>query len=74
MPITTEPLPTVGVIADRIGEAVHRIEYVIRSRGIEPLGRAGNARVFSEQAVERIAAELRRIGEARPEAADGPGR
>jgi len=58
---TPPPIPTVGEIARRFGEPLHRIEYVIRSRGIKPLGRAGNARVFSELAVERIGEELRRI-------------
>ena len=58
-------MPTVGEIARRLGEPVHRIEYVIDSRGISPCGRAGNARVFSESAVSRIAGELRRIDEER---------
>ncbi len=26
---------TIGVIANRLSEPVHRIEYIIRSRGIE---------------------------------------
>ncbi len=54
-------LPTIGTIANQLGEPVHRIEYVIRSRSIKPSGRAGNARVFSESDIERIADELRRI-------------
>ena len=56
---------TVGVIANRVDKPVHRIAYVIRSRGIAPMAKAGNARVFSEEAVQRIAAELRQIDEAR---------
>ena len=54
-------VPTVGEIARRLGEPVHRIEYVIRSRGIRPSGLAGVARVFTDSDVERIASELRRI-------------
>ncbi|MGE3110087.1 MAG: hypothetical protein AB7N65_01705 [Vicinamibacterales bacterium] len=54
-------LPSVGVIAKRLCVPVHRVEYVIRSRGILPMGWAGNARVFSESDVQRIAAELRQI-------------
>ncbi len=53
--------PTVGEIARRIGQPVHRVEYVIRSRNIQPTGIAGNARVFSDADVERIAGELHRI-------------
>jgi Ni,Fe-hydrogenase III large subunit len=54
-------LNTVGTIADRLATPVHQIEYVIRARGIQACGRAGNARVFDEPAVERIASELKRI-------------
>jgi hypothetical protein len=52
---------TVGAIARRYDEPIHRIEYVIDSRGIRPSSRAGNLRVFSEAAVQRIGSELRRI-------------
>ncbi|HEV3166545.1 MAG TPA: hypothetical protein VGZ22_21150 [Isosphaeraceae bacterium] len=51
-------LLTVGEIARRTGSSIHKIAYVIRSRKIEPVGRAGIARVYSEGDVERIAAEL----------------
>lgn len=54
-------MPTVGEIARLLGEPIHRIEYVIRSRSIEPKGRAGNVRIFSEADVARIAHELRCI-------------
>jgi DNA-binding transcriptional MerR regulator len=54
-------MPTVGEIARRLGQPVHRIEYVVRSRQIHPGGRAGNCRVFAEEDVARIAAELRLI-------------
>jgi len=56
---------TIGEIARRLGQPVHRIEYVIRARGIRPCGWAGNARVFPEDAVEVIAAELQRIADAK---------
>jgi DNA-binding NtrC family response regulator len=58
-------MPTIGEIARRLGEPHHRIEYVIRSRGICPSGWAGNARIFSENAVEEIAMELKRIDSAK---------
>jgi hypothetical protein len=54
-------MPTVGEIARRLCEPVHRIEYVLRTRNICPCGVAGNARVYAEEDVERIAAVLRRI-------------
>ena len=57
----TVTMPTVGEISRRVGEPVHRVEYIIRARKIEPSGRAGNARVFTDADVERIARELRRI-------------
>ena len=52
---------TIGEIARRTGCPHHRIEYVIRSRDIKPVGRASNVRVFSEADIDRIANELRRI-------------
>ena len=63
MAVSQQPLPTVGEIARRLDEPLHRVEYVIRSRRIDEAGRAGNARVFSEADVNYIAGELRRIDE-----------
>lgn len=54
-------LATVGVIARRLGQPLHRVEYILRARNIEAEGRAGNARVFSEPTIERIRSELARI-------------
>lgn len=56
-----ETLLTVGEIARRLGEPLHRVEYLIRSRNIRPAGWAGHARVFRDADLTRIAAELRRI-------------
>ncbi len=53
--------PTVGEISRRSGFPAHRVEYVIRSRGIMPSGRAGNAYIYSEADVRRIISELQRI-------------
>jgi len=58
-------MPTVGVIAQRLGEPVWRVEYIIHSRHIKPIGWAGNARVFSEADISFIASEIRHVrGEA----------
>ena len=54
-------LPTIGTIAERCNESVHRVRYVLETRGIEPSGRAGNARVFTDADVDRVRAELARI-------------
>lgn len=56
-----ETLLTVGEIARRLGQPLHRIEYVIRSRNIRPAGWAGHARVFRDADLTRIASELDRI-------------
>ena len=56
-------VPPVGEIARRYTVPLHCVEYAIRTRGIQPIGRAGNPRVFAEPAIVRIASELRRIDE-----------
>ena len=63
--ISAPILLTIGEIARRLSKPVHRIEYVIRARAIRPSGWAGNARVFPEDAVEIVDAELRRISDAK---------
>lgn len=60
-PVTSRREPTVGEIARRLSKPIHRIEYVIRARGIVAAGWAGNARVFAEADVNTIATELQRI-------------
>jgi hypothetical protein len=54
-------MPTVGEIARRLDEPIHRIEYVLRTRNIHPKGLAGNCRVYTEEDVQQIAAELQHI-------------
>ena len=54
-------LPTVGEIARRCEATFHQVDYVIRTRRIEPAGMAGNSRVFTEADVAHIASELKRI-------------
>jgi hypothetical protein len=61
MPSVHTFYPTVGEIARRLGEPIHRVEYIIRSRGITPSGWAGNSRVFSDADVQHVASELARI-------------
>lgn len=54
-------LLTVGEIARRLGTKVHRVEYVIKSRKVQPIGWAGHARVFSKASFTHIESELRRM-------------
>ena len=54
-------LLTVGEIARRSQTKVHRVEYIIRSRNIQPLGWAGHARVFSDASYTHIENEIRRM-------------
>jgi DNA-binding transcriptional MerR regulator len=55
-------IPTITEISRRTGCGRDRVQYVIRSRGLRPVARAGGVRIFSEDQVELIASELRRIG------------
>ena len=50
---------TVGEIAKRVGRPVHRVLYYIRSRRIQPVGRAGRYRLFDDNAVRLIVEGLR---------------
>ena len=54
---------SVGEIARRHHVPLHRVLYVIRSRDIQPAGKAGNARVFTVADSDRIGSELRRIAD-----------
>ena len=45
---------TIGEIARRLGWPNHAVEYLIRSRRIEPAFRAGNLRVFPDTIVDRL--------------------
>ena len=56
-------IASLGEIARRLKEPIHRVEYVIRSRDIEPLLVAGGRHFYSEAQVQRIASEIRRIDE-----------
>ncbi len=58
---------TVGEIAGRLNEPIHRVEYAIRSRNIQPCSLAGNCRVFGDEAVDQIAAVLKAIDERKKE-------
>jgi hypothetical protein len=52
---------TVGEIARQLNEPVHRVQYAVKTRGIEPEAVAGNLRIFPSEALEQVAAILRDI-------------
>jgi len=57
---------TIGAIARELGEPIHRVQYVIRTRGIDPEVMAGNIRVFADDVVERVADILQEIDRQKP--------
>ncbi len=62
MPKKSAKLWTVGLIANHLGVEQHQILYLIKTRGIQPIGRAGSARVFSDNSVKQLSRELVRVG------------
>lgn len=57
--------PTLGEICRRLAASQQKVRYIIKSRDLRPISRAGNAWVYSDEQVEFIAAELRRINSER---------
>lgn len=55
-------LATIGEVAKLLGQPLHRIEYVLRSRPhITPRATAGGARCFDDEAIAQIRHELNSI-------------
>ena len=53
---------TPGVIAAHLGEPLHRVQYVLRTRShIRPAARAGRLRLYDREAVAQIRHELNSI-------------
>ena len=51
---------TSGEIAERCGVKLHRVEYLLKSRKIQPIRRFANIRVFSPETANYVASELAR--------------
>ena len=69
---TVPRLKTPGVIASSLGEPLHRVLYVLRTRShIEPAARAGRLRLYDREAVAMIRYELNAIDARRGEAEGG---
>jgi len=50
---------TLGELARRLGCEIHQAQYLVASRNIEPIQRAGNLRIFSEDVVQILKGELK---------------
>ena len=63
--MTAQPIPklrTPGVIAGELGEPLHRVLYVLRTRpDIAPCARAGVFRLYDRQAVTMIRDALKEM-------------
>ena len=55
---TDKRLLTLGIVAERAGVPIHRVQYFVRSRNIQPTARAGNLRVFDPRVIDRVRREL----------------
>lgn len=47
-------LASVGDIGRKLNVPAHRVDYVIKSRGVRPVARIGGWRVFDRDGAERI--------------------
>lgn len=54
-------LVTAGVMAERLGVPLHRVQYVLRTRQVRVSAYAGRLRLYDRAAVERVRGELARI-------------
>ena len=55
-------LRTAGVLAKHLGQPLHRVQYVLRTRRhIRPAAYAGRLRLYDREAVARIRHELNAI-------------
>jgi hypothetical protein len=67
MTTTTTRLMTAGLIANQLGEPLHRVQRVLATRDIRPAARAGTLRVYDRDAVERVRIALADIDARRTE-------
>jgi len=49
-----QELVTVGMIADRLGEPIPRVAYIIAKYRLKPVSRVGIIRLFSPDQIEAI--------------------
>ena len=59
--MTEAKLLTLGQICRELGNVpIHKIEYLLRSRKISPISRAGNLRIFDPKVVGILRKEIER--------------
>lgn len=59
---TIPRLTTPGVIATQLGQPLHRVLYVLRTRShISPVARAGTLRLYDRDAISAVEQELNTI-------------
>lgn len=58
----TVKLNTVGVLADKLGQPIHRIQYLLRTRKhIAPVAIAGRSRLYLDKTIAQLRHELNAI-------------
>ena len=55
------PLRTLGRMAEEIGQPIHRVDYVVRTRGIPATAKAGRLRLYGRAAVAAVREEIHRM-------------
>jgi hypothetical protein len=62
MTTETVKLNTVGVLAQKLNQPIHRIQYLLRTRPhIKPAAVAGRSRLYQEKTVAQLRHELNAI-------------
>ncbi len=55
---TVDEVVTTGQIAEALGVSIFKTIYLIKTRSIQPLRKAGNARLFSPDVIETLKSEI----------------
>ncbi len=58
-------IASLGEISRQLHVPIHRVEYVVRTRNIEPTLIAGGRHFYSESSIQRIGNEIKRIDQDR---------
>jgi hypothetical protein len=61
---------TVSAMAERFGASEDQVKYIIKTRGVRPLGWVGHTRIFSDRQAVYIEQELKQIWMERNPAAE----
>lgn len=69
---TAPRLLTVGEIAARLHVPIHRVQYVVRVRGVSAAALAGRTRLFDNDALARVRHEIEAMAARAAASAGGP--